>query len=104
MENAAFVRNLKRKVLSHNRGVLPTEQLGSDMKTTAMEFYKNHVRHSGAVSSPLVLGRFFCPQVLLPFFEDLKTSKTLHVMKPPKSVPGFKAPVFPPWGLIALFG
>ena len=43
LENAAFVRNLKRKVLSHNRGVLPTEQLGSDMKTTAMEFYKNHV-------------------------------------------------------------
>ena len=43
LENAAFVRNLKRKVLSHNKGVLPTEQLGSDMKTTAMEFYKNHV-------------------------------------------------------------
>ena len=43
LENAAFVRNLKRRLLSHNSVVLPTEQLGSDMKTTAMEFYKNHV-------------------------------------------------------------
>ena len=43
LENAAFVRSLKRRLLSHNKGVLPTDEQGSDMKTTAMEFYKNHV-------------------------------------------------------------
>ena len=53
-----------------------------------------HDLNIGAVPSPPVLGRFFCPQVLLPFFEDLKTLETLHVMKPPKCLPGFKAPVF----------
>ena len=58
---------------------------------------------NGAVSSPLVFGEFFGPRVLLPFLGDLKTSETLHVMKPQKSVPGFFALVFLFHGFIALF-
>ena len=60
--------------------------------------------HIGAVSSPPVLGRFFRPQVLLPFFEDLKTSETHHVMKPPKSVPGFRLRFFCPAVLLPFLG